>query len=117
VNTPVEYDNYDACTEESCDYRTGVWRIDVVCENYNACTHDSCDSEIGCTYTSISCDDYDACTIDDSKYSLSMTPLSKLMIFQSIYSWKEILSTNNTMTPSAGDVCLLYTGYFKEYFG
>src|SRR5688572_25001446 len=37
----------------------------VDCDDFNACTNDSCDPQVGCIYESISCDDQNVCT-DDS---------------------------------------------------
>jgi len=36
----------------------------VDCNDNNACTDDTCDPAIGCTYTEVDCDDNNACTVD-----------------------------------------------------
>ncbi len=60
--------DWDACTDDSCDPVAGCVNVAANCDDGNSCTDDSCDSESGCVYTNntVSCDDNDACTTSDT---------------------------------------------------
>jgi len=57
----VIYDDYNDCTNESCNEDSGYNIVIFVSWFLSLMT---CDSESGCVYTEISCDDYDDCTTD-----------------------------------------------------
>jgi len=88
---PVDCDDMNACTTDTCDPAIGVCvHTDVVCHDDIDCTVDFCDQSIGCVHqpddsfcfsndpckvavcdvvlgctdTDINCDDHNACTID-----------------------------------------------------
>jgi hypothetical protein len=63
VNAPVNCDDDDFCTEDSCDPATGgCMNTPVDCNDGDFCTDDSCDPATGCMHTPVDCDDGDACT-------------------------------------------------------
>jgi len=64
VHTPVDCDDGNACTTDSCDAVNGCQNTPIVCNDDDACTTDTCDPAIGCVYTPIVCNDDDACTTD-----------------------------------------------------
>lgn len=65
VGTPVNCDDSNACTADSCNPATGLCSNDSIsCDDGNLCTTDSCDTATGCLNTLISCDDGNACTTD-----------------------------------------------------
>jgi hypothetical protein len=64
VYTPVDCDDDDACTVDICNPATGCVYTPVDCDDQDACTTDSCDPATGCVYTPVDCDDDDACTTD-----------------------------------------------------
>ena len=64
VATPVDCDDGDACTIDSCDPASGCVHTPVDCNDNDLCTNDSCDPLTGCVYTPVDCNDNDACTID-----------------------------------------------------
>jgi hypothetical protein len=51
--TPVDCDDDNACTEDSCDSATGCAYTPIECDDGNACTADSCDPDTGCVSTFI----------------------------------------------------------------
>jgi hypothetical protein len=65
THTPVDCDDGDACTTDSCDPATGCVYTPIRCGDGDACTDDSCDPATGCMNTPADCDDGDACTVDD----------------------------------------------------
>ncbi|HEX2873840.1 MAG TPA: MYXO-CTERM sorting domain-containing protein [Polyangiaceae bacterium] len=63
--TPVNCDDSNACTADSCDPNTGCAHIAKSCSDSDACTADSCDPATGaCSSAPISCADADPCTVD-----------------------------------------------------
>jgi hypothetical protein len=64
VHTPVNCDDGNACTEDSCDPVKGCVHMPITCNDNNACTTDSCNPSTGCVYTPVNCDDGQICTID-----------------------------------------------------
>ena len=45
---PVDCDDVDACTADSCDQVTGCANNPIDCDDQNVCTADSCDAIAGC---------------------------------------------------------------------
>jgi hypothetical protein len=94
--TPLDCDDGNDCTDDSCDPPVGCVHVGndslcddgdacngeetcqegrcsqgtpLVCDDDNACTDDACVSPGGCVFTSNNpgaCDDGDACTVDDA---------------------------------------------------
>jgi hypothetical protein len=64
VQTPVNCDDGNACTADSCEPAEGCVHTPVGCNDGNACTTDGCDPVQGCTHSALSCDDGSACTAD-----------------------------------------------------
>jgi hypothetical protein len=67
---PLDCDDGDACTTDSCDAILGCLHETIVCDDGNGCTADSCDSVAGCLYSGAAmdgsaCDDGDVCTDSD----------------------------------------------------
>ena len=62
AGTPLECDDDDACTADSCD--KGCMNEPIDCSDGDGCTVDSCDAETGCVSTVKDCDDGDPCTED-----------------------------------------------------
>jgi hypothetical protein len=67
---PVDCDDNDPCTTDSCDPQLGCVRTPVACDDGNACTADSCDPQTGgCIHTTTpgaACSDGDVCTVGDT---------------------------------------------------
>src|SRR6185436_526698 len=57
VHTPVNCDDGNACTEDSCDPVKGCVHLPISCNDTNACTIDSCNPSTGCVNTPVNCDD------------------------------------------------------------
>jgi len=53
----VVCNDYNACTEDSCDDATGCVYTDISsqCQTENKCHIDYCDPVIGCTYNDVAC--------------------------------------------------------------
>ena len=69
VNTPkydlAQLDLDDKCNTHSCNSQTGeLVQTPVNCDDNNACTVDTCDSALGCIHTPIVCNDNNPCTTD-----------------------------------------------------
>jgi hypothetical protein len=65
IATPLNCDDSDACTADSCTVDVGCVHTPKSCDDANACTTDSCDPATGqCSNVAKSCDDADACTAD-----------------------------------------------------
>jgi len=63
--TPVDCDDSNECTADSCDPNTGCAHIAKSCSDGDACTADSCDAATGaCSSVPVSCVDADPCTVD-----------------------------------------------------
>ncbi len=95
IGTPLACNDWNHCTEDSCDPKTGcIFKpvngipcddgnvctgddtcnngkcsgVPVVCDDDNQCTSDKCDQIAGCIFenlTDTTCDDSDACTVND----------------------------------------------------
>lgn len=63
-DTPLDCDDNDACTDDSCDSASGCVNAAVDCSDGDNCTTDTCDPADGCVNTAIDCDDGVACTDD-----------------------------------------------------
>lgn len=75
---PVDCNDNDECTADSCDPNTGCAHIQKSCNDGNACTADSCDPLTGgCFSNSIDCKDNDACTVDDCDPAMGCTHVAK----------------------------------------
>lgn len=59
-------DDFDACTDDSCDATTGCVHAPRVCVDGDLCTTNSCNPATGCVYAPdpTVCDDEDPCTTD-----------------------------------------------------
>ncbi len=60
--------DYSACTENDICHGTSCSGTPIDCNDDNACTSDTCDPEIGCVWTNLTgtpCSDDDACTAGD----------------------------------------------------
>jgi hypothetical protein len=55
--TPLDCDDSNACTTDSCDPVLGCQNTAISCNDGDVCTADSCDPVLGCQNTAISCDD------------------------------------------------------------
>lgn len=67
AGTPLNCNDNDACTTDSCNPATGCQNVALACDDGNACTSDSCNPASGCVYTNSTgacADDGDACTND-----------------------------------------------------
>ncbi|MBL0128727.1 MAG: T9SS type A sorting domain-containing protein [Flavobacteriales bacterium] len=64
AGTPVNIDDNDACTIDSCDPILGVIHTPVNSDDGNACTIDTCDPILGVIHTPVNSDDGDPCTLD-----------------------------------------------------
>ncbi len=64
TGTPLNCDDGNLCTADSCDPATGCVFDPITCDDLDACTIDSCAPATGCVLDPITCDDLDACTID-----------------------------------------------------
>src|SRR5262245_49820470 len=62
--SPVDCNDNNACTDETCAPGVGCIYMVVDCNDNNACTDDSCDSDIGCIHTELDCNDENVCTDD-----------------------------------------------------
>jgi len=60
----ADCDDGDACTDDSCNPRTGCMHLAINCDDADACTTDSCDPVERCVNTPIDCDDNNRCTED-----------------------------------------------------
>lgn len=65
---PLEIDDEDACTEDSCDPDAGQVNTPIDCDDENPCTDDSCDPADGCVHegNDMPCDDDNECTSPDT---------------------------------------------------
>ena len=61
--TPLDCDDSDACTIDTCDSVLGCQHEDIICDDINLCTTDECVDGL-CVYTPVDCDDGDPCTAD-----------------------------------------------------
>jgi len=58
-------DDGNACTLDSCDPGDGACSsVEVTCNDDNPCTDDACSTATGCAFTPKNCDDNNACTAD-----------------------------------------------------
>jgi hypothetical protein len=65
VHTPVNCDDGNACTTDTCSAATGQCsHVALSCDDGNLCTTDSCNSATGCVHAPVNCDDGNACTTD-----------------------------------------------------
>lgn len=62
--TPLDCNDNNTCTADSCDPTLGCQHSAVSCDDSNACTADSCDPTLGCQHSAVSCDDGNVCTND-----------------------------------------------------
>lgn len=58
---PLDCDDADACTTDSCAPATGCQHAAVVCNDQNPCTIDTCDTATGCQYSPVSCPQGEFC--------------------------------------------------------
>ena len=64
TGTPLDCNDANACTADSCDPTLGCQHSTVSCDDGNACTTDNCSSALGCQHATLSCDDSNVCTTD-----------------------------------------------------
>ena len=58
-------DDYNLCTDDTCNPNTGVCSNDWIdCDDNDCCTYDYCYYDTGCYYEAVDTSDGDACTID-----------------------------------------------------
>src|SRR6185369_11830275 len=65
--TPLDCNDGNACTADSCDPTLGCQHSTVSCDDSNACTNDACSSTVGCQHTNNTnpcADDGNSCTND-----------------------------------------------------
>lgn len=63
--SPIDCDDGNVCTTDSCDKDTGCQHAPVVCEASDAChSAGTCNPLSGCAETPITCDDGSPCTTD-----------------------------------------------------
>jgi hypothetical protein len=89
---PINCDDGNACTTDSCNAATGCVYTPISCDDSNACTADSCDPATGCAHAAIVCDDGNLCTDD------TCNPASGC-----VYTPKPIVSDNNPCTDDSCD--------------
>jgi hypothetical protein len=77
INAPIDPNDNNACTDDSCDPATGVVNAPVDPDDGNACTEDSCDPATGVANTPVDPDDGNACTEDscDPATGVANTPV------------------------------------------
>ena len=75
---PIDCNDGNACTIDSCDTVLGCIHTPVDCNDNNLCTIDACDPTRGCVYTVIDCNDGNACTEDwcDPPTGCKHTPIN-----------------------------------------
>ena len=72
VTTPLDCDDNNVCTSDSCNPLTGCINEPAAenCGDGNPCTNDMCDPEFGCVFPPAAagtpCDDFNACTNNDA---------------------------------------------------
>jgi hypothetical protein len=67
AGTPLDCNDNDACTADSCHPVLGCQNTPISCDDGNECTTDSCNPATGCTYvnnTNPCADDGNSCTAD-----------------------------------------------------
>lgn len=64
AGTPLNCNDGNACTTDSCNAATGCATTPVTCNDNNVCTTDSCDPATGCATTPVVCSDNNECTND-----------------------------------------------------
>jgi hypothetical protein len=71
--TPLDCNDHDACTADSCSPTVGCQHSSApasLCHDTNACTVDACDPVLGCTFTPVpeggACNDGDACHVGEA---------------------------------------------------
>ena len=94
---PIDCDDADLCSIDSCDPGTGACQhAPQVCSDDDRCTADSCDPANGqCQFTPLGCDDADLCTTDlcdpiDGCLHLPAVPLEPaplLFLSQTQFAW------------------------------
>ncbi len=64
---PLDCDDGDKCTADSCNSITGCAHSPISCDDNNPCTTDACHPAFGCTHApnAAACDDGDGCTTGD----------------------------------------------------
>ena len=79
VGVPVNCDDGNPCTDDTCDPATGCLNINITsnCDDGNACTYNDTCFEGSCAGIPIDCDDGDPCTTDtcDPAVGCINTPL------------------------------------------
>ncbi len=74
VHVPINCDDGNPCTLDSCDPASGCVHTPVNCDDGQVCTNDSCDPASGqCVHTPVNCDDGNSCT-DDSCIQALVSP-------------------------------------------
>jgi hypothetical protein len=75
---PVNCDDQNACTDDSCDPAVGCVNTPITCDDNDACTDDTCDPSSGCVYTETVCPAGDQCNTAfcDSTTGCGLTPLT-----------------------------------------
>lgn len=64
AGTPLNCNDNNACTTDSCNAATGCATTPVTCNDNNVCTTDSCNPATGCATTPVVCSDNNECTND-----------------------------------------------------
>ncbi|MGH9869646.1 MAG: LamG-like jellyroll fold domain-containing protein [Candidatus Polarisedimenticolia bacterium] len=64
AGTPLDCDDADACTTDSCDPVDGCSSVAVDCGDGDLCTTDSCDALTGCEHEPVSCPQGEVCDVE-----------------------------------------------------
>jgi|GEM_PF-3961325 len=73
-NIPVNCDDQDACTADSCETAKGCVHVAKDCTDGDPCTVDLCDAQTGaCTYKPFLCGDGNLCTTDSCEPGVGCT--------------------------------------------
>jgi len=59
--TPLDCDDADACTRDSCDPTGGCANVAIDCDDADPCTMDSCDVGTGCINDPVTCPEGETC--------------------------------------------------------
>ena len=75
VHTPVDCNDNNPCTVDSCDPVAGCVHTPVNCDDGQICTLDSCSPDTGaCVHTPIDCNDNNPCTADSCIQAFAANP-------------------------------------------
>ena len=62
VESPIDCDDNDVCTDDECVPETGCFHTKTSCDDDDPCTTDACENS-GCNHLPVNCKDGDPCTL------------------------------------------------------